>query len=59
MHPIYCGNAVYVFLFLAVFVIWQILFLMEPDSWSAASIYQATRIFCSNSSNKISQRWDW
>lgn len=34
----------------------QILFIMEPDSWSAASMYQATRIFSSSLSVKMAQR---
>jgi essential nuclear protein 1 len=37
---------------------WEhVLFLTEPDSWSAASIYQATRIFASNLNAKMAQRF--
>lgn len=35
----------------------QILYMMEPDSWSAASIYAATRIFCSSLNAKMAQRY--
>jgi len=34
----------------------QILYIMEPDTWTAASIYQATRIFASSLSSKMAQR---
>jgi essential nuclear protein 1 len=37
---------------------WEhILYLTEPDCWSAASIYQATRIFASNLNAKMAQRF--
>ncbi|XP_060069999.1 bystin-like [Ylistrum balloti] len=35
----------------------QILYLTEPDSWSAAAMYQATRIFVSNLNVKMAQRF--
>jgi len=34
----------------------EILFITEPDKWSAAAMYQATRIFASNLSEKMAQR---
>ena len=37
-------------------VAYQILYIMEPDSWSAASVYAATRIFCSSLNAKMAQR---
>lgn len=37
-------------------VLFQILYLTEPDSWSAAAMYQATRIFASNLNAKMAQR---
>lgn len=37
---------------------WEhILYITEPDKWSAASIYQATRIFASNLNAKMAQRF--
>ncbi|XP_064652486.1 bystin-like [Lineus longissimus] len=35
----------------------QILYITEPDQWSAASTYQATRIFASNLNAKMAQRF--
>ncbi|XP_074656420.1 bystin-like [Tubulanus polymorphus] len=35
----------------------QILYLTEPDTWSAAAVYQATRIFTSNLNAKMAQRF--
>lgn len=35
----------------------QILYLIEPHSWSAAAVYQATRIFASNLKEKMAQRF--
>ena len=35
----------------------QILFITEPDNWSAAAVYQATRIFASNLNAKMAQRF--
>ncbi|XP_067934604.1 bystin-like [Watersipora subatra] len=35
----------------------QILYIMQPESWSAASIYQATRIFSSSLNTKMAQRF--
>lgn len=35
----------------------QILYLTEPTSWSAAAMYQATRIFASNLKEKMAQRF--
>ncbi|XP_071142965.1 bystin-like [Mytilus edulis] len=35
----------------------QILYLTEPETWSAASMYQATRIFASNLNAKMAQRF--
>ncbi|XP_062605580.1 bystin-like [Saccostrea cucullata] len=35
----------------------QVLYLTEPDSWSAAAMYQATRIFASNLNAKMAQRF--
>lgn len=34
----------------------QILYFTEPDKWSAATMYQATRIFSSNLKDKMAQR---
>ena len=34
----------------------EILYITEPDKWSAAAMYQATRIFASNFSEKMAQR---
>ena len=36
----------------------QVLYLTEPDSWSAAAVYQATRIFASNLNAKMAQRFN-
>merc|ERR1712034_45890 len=35
----------------------QLLYLTEPDLWSAAAMYQATRIFTSNLKEKMAQRF--
>ncbi|XP_041360851.1 bystin-like [Gigantopelta aegis] len=35
----------------------QILYITEPDTWSAAAMYQATRIFASNLNAKMAQRF--
>lgn len=35
----------------------EILFLTDPDGWSAASVYQATRIFSSNLNSSMAQRF--
>lgn len=35
----------------------QVLYLTEPDSWTAAAVYQATRIFASNLKEKMAQRF--
>lgn len=35
----------------------QVLYLTDPDSWSAAAMYQATRIFASNLNAKMAQRF--
>ncbi|CAH1773639.1 unnamed protein product [Owenia fusiformis] len=35
----------------------QILYLTKPEEWSAASVYQATRIFASNLNAKMAQRF--
>lgn len=35
----------------------EILYLTEPDSWTASSMYQATRIFCSNMNAVKAQRF--
>ncbi|XP_053382277.1 bystin-like isoform X2 [Mercenaria mercenaria] len=35
----------------------QILYLTEPETWSAAAMYQATRIFTSNLNAKMAQRF--
>ena len=37
-------------------LLFQILYLTEPDTWSAAAMYQATRIFASNLNAKMAQR---
>jgi essential nuclear protein 1 len=34
----------------------QILAITEPENWSAATVYQATRIFASNLNEKMAQR---
>lgn len=35
----------------------QILYITDPPSWSAAAMYQATRIFASNLKEKMAQRF--
>ncbi|KAB0796720.1 hypothetical protein PPYR_10781 [Photinus pyralis] len=35
----------------------QILFILDPPKWSAAAMYQATRIFASNLKEKMAQRF--
>ncbi|CAN0186049.1 unnamed protein product [Lampetra planeri] len=35
----------------------QILYVTEPESWSAAAVYQATRIFTSNLKERMAQRF--
>jgi essential nuclear protein 1 len=35
----------------------EILFITEPETWSAAAVYQATRIFTSNLKAKMAQRF--
>lgn len=35
----------------------QVLYLTDPDSWSAAAMFQAVRIFASNSNEKMAQRF--
>jgi len=35
----------------------QLLYLTNPDGWSAAGMYQATRIFASNLTEKMAQRY--
>lgn len=35
----------------------QVLYLTEPDCWTAAAVYQATRIFASNLKEKMAQRF--
>ena len=35
----------------------QVLYLTEPDKWSAAAMFQATRIFVSNLNVKMAQRY--
>jgi len=35
----------------------QLLYLTDPDGWSAAAMYQATRIFTSNLKEKMAQRF--
>ncbi|XP_076307869.1 bystin isoform X2 [Tachypleus tridentatus] len=35
----------------------QVLYLTEPDTWTAAAMYQATRIFASNLKEKMAQRF--
>jgi len=35
----------------------QILYLTEPETWTAAAVYQATRIFSSNLNSKMAQRF--
>ncbi|CAI5687844.1 unnamed protein product [Oreochromis niloticus] len=35
----------------------QVLYLTDPDSWSAAAMYQATRIFSSNLKERMAQRF--
>ena len=42
---------------LLVLSVYQVLYLTEPDRWSAAAVYQATRIFTSNLNAKMAQRW--
>jgi len=35
----------------------QLLYITQPDQWSAAAVYQATRIFTSNLKEKMAQRY--
>ncbi|KAM4701530.1 bystin [Discoglossus pictus] len=35
----------------------QILYITEPESWTAAAVYQATRIFSSNLTERMAQRF--
>ncbi|XP_031575104.1 bystin-like [Actinia tenebrosa] len=35
----------------------EVMFITEPDQWSAAAVYQATRIFVSNLNAKMAQRF--
>lgn len=35
----------------------QVLFLTEPESWSAHATYQATRLFVSNLNSRLAQRF--
>jgi len=35
----------------------QLLYITQPDKWSAAAVYQATRIFTSNLKEKMAQRF--
>jgi len=35
----------------------QILDFLQPDRWTAAAVYQATRIFISNLNDKMAQRF--
>lgn len=35
----------------------QVLYLTEPESWTAAALYAATRIFASNMNDKMAQRF--
>lgn len=37
----------------------QILYITEPDKWTAAAMYQATRLFASNLKDNMAQRWDY
>ena len=37
-------------------IAFQILYLTEPETWTAAAMYQATRIFSSNLNAKMAQR---
>ena len=34
----------------------QVLYITEPEGWTAAAVYQATRIFASNLNAKMAQR---
>ena len=35
----------------------QVMSLTEPETWSAAAMYQATRIFASNLNTRLAQRY--
>lgn len=35
----------------------QILYITEPEAWTAAAMYQATRIFASNLKERMAQRF--
>jgi len=37
--------------------VFQLLLITQPDRWSAASMYQATRLFASNMDAKMAQRF--
>jgi len=53
------GKVPKAFKVLAHFKNWeQLLALTQPDKWSAAAVYQATRIFISNLNEKMAQRFN-
>lgn len=37
--------------------VFQVLLITQPDRWTAASMYQATRLFASNMDAKMAQRY--
>jgi len=52
------GRVPKAFKVLAQFGNWeQLLYITQPDKWSAAALYQATRIFTSNLKEKMAQRF--
>ena len=41
--------------YIRIFIV-QVLLITQPDRWTAASMYQATRLFASNMDAKMAQR---
>lgn len=50
-------NFVYVLCMIVRYILYMFMFLLDPPSWSAAAMYQATRIFASNLKEKMAQRF--
>lgn len=58
LHKYRSGKIPKAFKVIAQFRNWeQLLYITQPDQWSAAAMYQATRIFTSNLKEKMAQRF--
>jgi len=58
LHKYRSGKIPKAFKVIAQFRNWeQLLYMTQPDQWSAAAMYQATRIFTSNLKEKMAQRF--